>query len=520
MSTIQPISSQNSQNNLTLLKQRLIQVTQSWAIEDYRNFVTYYTKILPKFMDVERCTVYIMEIGSEKICSIFGTGLGEMQIEPPLEGSIVGRVIRTGKSNRFNDLTSQPGFHLDMAEQTGFTCHNSLCSPIKSLSGNGVTGAVQLLNKNHGQPFTAQDTRQLDKMAHFLSMSIESIALNQEIVRIARYLNQEVDRLKQFHVKGRLFISESKAMREVLELVRTVSNTPVNVLIQGENGTGKELISRMIHENSDRHHKPFIPVNCACIPENLIESEFFGHEKGAFTGAEITRIGRFEEANGGTIFLDEIGEMPISNQPKFLRAIQESEGSRLGSNAIIKYNLRLISATNKDLSAEVAKGNFREDLFFRLFSVEITIPPLRDRTDDILPLALHFLEETENLFNKTTGGFTPEILNLFELYPWPGNIRQLNKEVERLVALTPSGKTLSIETCSRDLLSWYKKQDTAASNSLSDHTLAEQVRKLESQLINRALTRTSGNKSQAARILKITRQGLLKKMKRYSLQYP
>ncbi len=407
-----------------------------------------------------------------------------------------------------------------MAEQTGFTCHNSLCSPIKSLNGNGVTGAVQILNKNFEKPFTTQDTQQLEKMAHFLSISIESIVLNQEIIRIAKHLNQEVDKLKQFHIKGRLFIAESKAMREVLELVRTVSNTPVNVLIQGENGTGKELISRMIHENSDRHHKPFIPVNCACIPEDLIESEFFGHERGAFTGAEITRIGRFEEANGGTILLDEIGEMIISNQPKFLRAIQESEGSRLGSNVITKYNLRLISATNKDLSAEVAKGNFREDLFFRLFSVEITIPPLRDRTDDILPLALYFLEETESLFNKTTGGFTSEILNLFELYPWPGNIRQLNKEVERLVALTPSGKTLSIDTCSKDLLSWHKKMGALTNNSLSDHTLAEHVRKLEIQLINRALARTSGNKSQAARILKITRQGLLKKMKRYALQFP
>ena len=471
-------------------------------------------------MGTERCTVYIMELGSDKICSIFGTGLGEIKIEPPLEGSIVGKVIKTKKSIIINDLSQKNGFHTDMAEQTGFTCYNTLCSPIKNLSGNSVTGAVQLLNKSGGGTFDDKDMQQLEEMAYFLSMFIESIVLNQEIIRIARHLNQEVDRLEKFRVKGRLFIAASKAMREVLKIVRSVSNSPVNVLIQGENGTGKELIARMIHESSNRNRNSFVAVNCACIPESLIESEFFGHERGAFTGAETTRIGRFEEADGGTLFLDEIGEMPLSNQPKFLRAIQEGEGSRLGSNTTIKYNLRLISATNKDLSKEIADGNFREDLFFRLFSVEITIPPLRDRKDDILPLALHFLQETEKLFKKTTAGFAPETLDLFEMYPWPGNIRQLNKEVERLVALTQEGNTLTPDTCSRELQTWRNSQlaPSKRNHSPLNYSLTEHVQELEISLITRALHRTSGNKSQAAKMLKITRQGLLKKMKRYRME--
>jgi transcriptional regulator with PAS, ATPase and Fis domain len=308
-------------------------------------------------------------------------------------------------------------------------------------------------------------------------------------------------------------------MREVLDLVQVIANSPINVIIQGENGTGKELIARMIHESGERRQQPFVPVNCACIPENLVESEFFGHEKGAFTGADAVRKGLFEEASGGTLFLDEIAEMPLQIQPKFLRAIQEGEGSRLGSSRLIHYDLRLISATNKDLTVQVKNGLFRDDLFFRLFSVEILIPPLRDRQEDILPLALHFLEVTNRHFNKNVAGFTSELLDMFEQYPWPGNVRQLLKEVERLVALTVSGEVVSIEKCSRELLSFHRQQrKSGESEPFAGYAIEPQVRNLEIGLIKRAMKRALGNKTKAADLLHITRQGLLKKIKRYNLE--
>ena len=356
-----------SQKNLAVLRQQFLQVASSWAMEDYRAFVTFHTRMLPKLMNVERCTIYIMDIGSNRICSIYGTGLSETQIEAPLEGSRVGRVIVTGKSLIDNDLAGSSGYHDYIAEQTGFVSRNMICSPINSMSGNGVSGAVQLLNKNDGSGFDNEDLAQLEEVAHYLSISIESIVLNKEILRIADLLDKEVDRLEQNSVRGTVFIAESQAMREVLDLVRIVSAAPINLIILGENGTGKELIAKMIHEKAGLQKQPFVAVNCSAIPENLVETEFFGHEKGAFTGAESIRKGRFEEANKGTLFLDEIAEMPLQMQPKFLRAIQEGEGTRLGSNKVIKYSIRLISATNKDLSEEVKKGNFREDLFFRLF---------------------------------------------------------------------------------------------------------------------------------------------------------
>jgi transcriptional regulator with PAS, ATPase and Fis domain len=305
----------------------------------------------------------------------------------------------------------------------------------------------------------------------------------------------------------------------VLELVRVVSDTPIQVLIQGENGTGKELIARMIHEKGERKAKQFVPVNCACIPEALIESEFFGHERGAFSGAETARKGRFEEADGGTLFLDEIAEMPLQIQPKFLRAIQEGEGSRLGSNKLIEYNVRLISATNKDLAAEVKREAFREDLFFRLFSVEIFIPPLRQRQQDILPLAQHFFEETNKRFKKNVLGFSQELIDIFEKYPWPGNVRQLMKEVERLVALTTDGRIIDPDRCSRELAAFcgkvHRQRDKTGSSA--GLVLHDQVRKVEINLITRALKEAGGNKTMAARLLQISRQGLAKKLKRYEL---
>jgi transcriptional regulator with PAS, ATPase and Fis domain len=244
-----------------------------------------------------------------------------------------------------------------------------------------------------------------------------------------------------------------------------------------------------------------------------MESEFFGYEKGAFTGAYASRAGLFEQANGGILFLDEITEMPLSIQPKFLRVLQEKNGTRLGGSKPVKYDFRLISATNKDIFSEVNEKHFRQDLFFRLFAVDIMIPPLRQRHEDIIPLALSFLSETSQRFNKRVGGFSTEVLSVFEKYHWAGNVRQLRREVERLVALTTDGERIEISSCSREL------QDIEQSNQEEFQgcgPLAEQLHQIESKIILTTLEETGGNKSEASRILGITRQGLDKKLKRHS----
>jgi transcriptional regulator with GAF, ATPase, and Fis domain len=507
-----------AKKRLAELKMRLERLSQSWTFDNYRALAGFYVNILPKIMGAERCTLYIIEMATEKICSIFGTGLEEKQIEPPRKGSIVGEVISSGKGIIVNDMETREGYHTHVDVETGFITRNMICAPIKSVTTHGVTGAIQILNKRLQGSFRKDDMALLEEVATYLSMSIENIIVNQEILRISNQMKEEFERLDKEQTFDALFVAESPAMREVLDLVKLVSSTPVNVLLQGENGTGKELIARMIHEASDRRDQPFVAVNCASIPEHLMESEFFGYEKGAFTGADHSRKGRFEEANGGTLLLDEIADMPLTLQPKFLRAIQEGEGSRLGSNRLISYDFRIISATNKDLRQEQEEGRFREDLYFRLFSVEIRLPPLRDRKADVIPLALAFLEEICRRFNKKIAGFSPELLNLFEDYNWPGNVRQLRSEVERLVALTPEGTAMGPEKCSRELLTTSASSiERQPAESFSGLSIPDQVKSLEIRLIERALQESNGNRVKAAEALGITRQGLHKKMKRYEM---
>ncbi len=509
------------ENRLSLLRQRLSQVSSSWSVEEYNSLITFYIRLLPKLMQVERCTIFLREPDTDSLVSMYGTGLEKDILEVPLEGndSIVGQVLVSGKSVIENNLHAKNGYHQQADEQTGFDSRNTLCTPITSVAGNGVLGVVQLLNTRESELFESRQQVELEEIAGYLSISIESILLNKKIIRIAEEFDDEVSRLEFDAVRAGNFIAESPAMLAVLNLVTVLRDTPVNVLIQGENGTGKELVAKMIHENGGKDERPFVPVNCACLPEALVESEFFGHEKGAFTGADRSRKGRFEEASGGSLFLDEIGEMPIVVQPKFLRAIQEQEGCRLGSNVIIPYDVRIISATNRDLAQEVKQGGFREDLFFRLFSVEIEIPPLRERREDILPLALLFLKDTNRRFKKKVTGFSPDLLRLLEEYSWPGNVRQLLKEVERLVALTRDDLFMEVETCSRELLAFAETHAIdEKQKSSDDYSLPDQVTSLEKHLIHKAMEKAKGNKTQAARLLKITRQGLLKKIKRYQLK--
>jgi transcriptional regulator with GAF, ATPase, and Fis domain len=500
-------------NKLISLKMRLDHVNHSWTAQDHECLLNFFVDTVPKIMDAELCSIFVVEPGTERIWSKCGTLLGDKELMPPKEGTIVGKAISSGKWIIANDL-EQSAYHKELAEKTNFITRNLICAPIKSPTEQGFTGAIEVLNKHGAKPFTTEEGELLQRVADCLSITIENIMLNQEIFEISGQLNQEID---QIWKEDTQFIAKSGVMKDILNSVRIVSASPVSVLIHGESGTGKELIARMIHKSGDRSNKPFVSVNCASIPENLMESEFFGYEKGAFTGAVSSRKGRFEEADGGTLFLDEIRDLPLFIQPKFLRVIQEGEGCRLGSNKLIRYDLRIISATNKDLRKEVADGLFREDLFYRIFSVDIYIPPLRERREDIVPLAMLFLKSVSKRFRKKVAGFSPEVLTSFEEYSWPGNVRQLLHEVERLVALTPEGEQISLAHASQELKNWDSTRSLTDLIKNPGLTLPSKVNELEIGCIRDALDQTGGNKLQASKLLGITRQGLDKKLKRYNL---
>jgi DNA-binding NtrC family response regulator len=320
-------------------------------------------------------------------------------------------------------------------------------------------------------------------------------------------------------------VGRSPVLEQVFSVIEKVADTPSTVLITGESGTGKELIARALHSNSHRNAAPFIKINCAAIPKTLMESELFGYEKGAFTGAVGSKPGRFELADTGTLFLDEIGEIPVEMQVKLLRVLQESEFERVGGIKTIKVDVRLVTATNRDLLKEVQAGNFREDLFYRLNVVPIHLPPLRERRGDIPILVEHFVGKFNERLKKQIGSVDDEALERLVAHPWPGNIRELENVLERTI-LFSEGPTIRARDLPPELSAKpeAKPEPGAPTAEIAPRpgSLKEMVRqeteRLERELIVRALDETGGNVTQAARRLKISRKSLQTKMKEFGLR--
>jgi len=334
----------------------------------------------------------------------------------------------------------------------------------------------------------------LDELLLLIKRALEKKEMEREI----KFLREELIK----YTGEPLIIAESEKMKEVLSLAVRVARSSSSVLIYGESGTGKELIARAIHYSSPRKSKRFVAISCAALPETLLESELFGFEKGAFTGALSGKPGKFEVANGGTIFLDEVGDIPLSIQVKLLRVLQEKEIERLGSNELRKVDVRIISATNQNLEKKIKEGKFREDLYYRLNVVTIEIPPLRERKEDIIPLAKHFLEKFRKEIGKPIEGFTKEAKELLLSYHWPGNVRELQNAIERAVVLTRSNLI--------------RKEDLPLSTPQEE----EEIRTpedLERKYIERVLKKTRWNIKKAAEILGIHRNTLRLKIKKYGL---
>ncbi|PWU13497.1 MAG: transcriptional regulator [Verrucomicrobia bacterium] len=349
---------------------------------------------------------------------------------------------------------------------------------------------------------------QIDELEMRIARALRQQKLETENVS----LHQQLD--SKFNVAQ--VIGESPAMRTVLDVVQQVAPTQATVLLLGESGTGKELIAKVIHQLSTRARQPMVTVNCAGLPATLLESELFGHEKGAFTGAHERRIGRVEQAQGGTLFLDEIGEIDASIQIKLLRFLGERTFERVGSNKTLMADVRLIAATNKDLEERVKAGAFREDFFFRLRVVEIGLPPLRERPEDIPLLAQNFLKEFAHINNKTVASFTPDVMELLMRFSWPGNVRQLRTAIEHAVVFSRSDRITM-----RDLPPWVRSGADTNASSPANAILSKgdlTVEEAEKELIIRALKETGGNRTLAAKKLGLSRRTLHRKLHLYHLE--
>jgi Nif-specific regulatory protein len=424
---------------------------------------------------------------------------------------ITGQVIDTGRLAIIPRISEEPRFldrtgarkNIDKSDVT------FICVPIKI--GNEVIGALSLDRPFDENVSFADDVRLLTIIASSISQAVRLRQLVQEELEKVREENQRLhDELKIKYGK-KTIIGNSKSMIEIFALIDKVSRTNTTVLILGESGVGKERVAHAIHYNSSRVNKPYIEVNCAALPENLIESELFGHEKGAFTGATSFHKGRFEMAEGGTIFLDEIGELSLALQAKLLRVLQEKTFERVGGNATIKAEVRIIAATNRNLEKLIQEGKFREDLYYRLNAFPIVVPPLRERKTDIILLADYFTEKYSREFRKNVSGISAPAIDLLMNHHWPGNVRELENCIERAIILCTDGIIHG-----HHLPPSIKRDDTGSRKKFRGK-LNEILAAIEIELLLEELRRSYGNMARAARSLGITERTIGLRIAKYGI---
>jgi Nif-specific regulatory protein len=472
-------------------------------------------RVLSEYLDMKRGTVALRR--DNEISIIAAHGMSEEEIRKgryALGEGIIGRVAKLGSPIVIPNVGDEPLFlnrtgarQMIRKESIAF-----LCVPVKFKNDTLGVLSVDRLFSSRRVSFE-EDLRLLKIIA---SLIAQSARLFLEVEQEREAFNEEKESLKR-QLKGKYrienIIGQSDAMQEVFEVIHRVAPSKANVMLRGESGTGKELVAKAIHYMSPAAKGPFIKFNCASIPEGLMESELFGHEKGAFTGAVALRKGRFELADGGTIFLDEIGDLPLTLQPKILRVLQEKEFERVGGDRTIKVNVRLIAATSRNLEDYLLEGRFREDLYYRLNVVPVSLPPLRERSVDIPILVDHFLEK----FNKENGKslrITPEVINALMGYEWPGNIRELENTIERLVIMSP-GKTITRP----DLPVNIRERSLKAKNSVqTKDALPSTIEEIERTRIAEALEKTGWVQTRAARMLGITPRQIGYKIKVYGIR--
>ena len=472
--------------------------------------------ILSSSMDMVRGTISILNPLRNEISIEVAHSLSPSTIERvkyKLGEGITGRVIQTGTPVTIPKISEEPLFLNRTAARKklkGFEELSFICVPIKK--GNQVIGALSV-DRPYEKGYALKDGEQLLSV---VATMIAQHVINLEFIRREKdLLRDENKRLRnELENKYRItnIVGNSNKMREVYQMISQVCKSNATVLIRGESGTGKELVANSVHYNSHRAKGPFVKVNCAAIPANLIESELFGHEKGAFTGAIKQKLGKFELAHKGTIFLDEIGSIGLDVQANLLRVLQEKEFERVGGQKTHKLDVRIIAATNKNLEQSVEDGSFRGDLYYRLNVFPIYLPPLRERKTDILLLADYFLEKYSKENGKEIKRFSTPAIDMLMEYHWPGNVRELENCIERSVLLCDGGVVHSYHLPPT-------LQTGTESDTLPDLSMEEAVANLEREMVIDALKNTRGNITSAAKILKTTVRKFAYKARKYGVHY-
>jgi Nif-specific regulatory protein len=458
-----------------------------------------------RLLGADRASIFLWDRPNKTLVGRPALGVPGGELRIPDDAGVVGQVVQTGEPRRVgsSDLRQQQQINRAVDAKLGYQTRSLVCVPLRTADGE-IIGAFELINKLDGD-FSDDDQSALVELAAHASTAL---ANTQQIEDLLAAQQRIVDQAAQ---DVRL-IGESRAIAALRSTIARVAKTDLAVLILGENGTGKEVVSRSIHYQSARRNKPFVAVNCAAIAETLLESELFGHEKGAFTDAHESRPGKFEVAGDGTLFLDEIGDLSRGGQAKLLRVLEEKIVVRVGGSKPIHTDVRVIAATNQNLAEMVRAKKFREDLYFRLNVVTLDLPPLRDRGDDVILLAEQFLADFARKARRKAPKLTAAARKRLEQHPWPGNVRELRNLMERLAYLAPEDK-IDVD----DLAFILSPRGDAASLPNFDLPLAEATERFQIEFIKKVIERARGNMTDAANLLGVHRSNLYRKMRQLGM---
>ncbi len=470
--------------------------------------ITIETKALLK---ADRVSIFLLDREKCELWSIISQEKRIMRLDARL--GIAGSVAMTGVTINVADAYEHPLFYKELDLQTGYRTRTLLAAPLRDLQG-AIIGVGEAINKDQGL-FTDEDADLLQTLASHVSDTITTTQIERQLQDYPS--DKESDRHAESGsgFSTRNIVGMSHRTQAIVRLIDQIRDCAVDVLIEGESGTGKELVAKALHHNSPRAKRFFVAVNCAALPDNLVEAELFGIERGVATGVD-RRIGKFEEANGGTLFLDEIGDLSLPAQAKILRVVQERSVDRVGGRGSVPIDVRIIAATNKNLEAAIKERTFREDLYYRLKVIHIETPSLRDVPEDIPVLANHFLAKYCKALSTELKHIAPEAMKWLANSTWPGNARQLENEIKRLVA-SVRGSSITRDHLDASITTLPKTEEPAKELPPAGSSLPAAIEVLERRLIEEALRASGGNKQKAAQGLGLSRQGLIKKLKRLGI---
>jgi Nif-specific regulatory protein len=485
--------------------QTILRITNQWhQTNDMETLLVRMAEAATRLLGADRASIFLWDRRSKTVVGRPALGIEKNELRLPDDVGIVGQVIQSGEPRRVSSEHDEHEIDRAVDKQTGYRTRTILCVPLNSPDGTRL-GAFEVLNKRNGA-FSNEDQRGLIELASYAAVALENTQQLTEL--IARQ-----EKMVEQAAADAMLIGESAPIQAVRATARRIADTDLAVLLLGENGTGKEVVSRSMHFNSRRRKEPFIAVNCAAITETLLESELFGHEKGAFTDAHESRAGKFELAAGGTLLLDEIGDMSLAGQAKLLRVLEDKTIVRVGGSRPIHTDVRVLAATNQKLVDLVRAKRFREDLYFRLNVVTLELPPLRERGDDVMLLAEHFLKEFSKRAGRRIPKFSAAARKRLESHTWPGNVRELRNLMERLAYLT-SGDRIGAE----DLAFILSPSAGAPATIGTGLNLNDATHEFQRKHIQQAIDAARGNVSQAAKNLGVHRSNLYRKMRQLGME--